>query len=114
MSKKAASKVQAKQSINVGELNFQQLKIRIEKVILRLDQLLCRVREKTALAVFLTELTQDFQFDLLTSSDDLKTLTLEDKLVALEEFERGKLCSQSFKKLRRRGMEVDLTTIMVR
>ena len=114
MSKKSRTKVQGRRGINVDELNFQQLKIRIEKVIVRLDQLLCRVTEKTDLAVFLTELTQNFQFDLLTSSEDLKTLTLEDKLVALEEFERGKLCSKSFKKLRRCGMEVDLTTIMVR
>ena len=72
------------------------------------------LKEKPDLAVYLGDLQEDMKFDLRTSSEDMEALTLEDKLVALEEFERGKLCSQSFKKLRRRGMEVDLTTIMVR
>ena len=109
MSSKSGSK-DAKRKPGI-KLNVKQLKERLEKVTTRLCELL---KEKPDIAVYLGDLQEDIKFDLLTSSEDLKALTLEDKLVALEEFDRGKLCSQSFKKLRRRGMEVNLTTIMVR
>ena len=148
----------------MSSMNFKELRARMEKVaicfhilllkvIRRLEQLLDRVNEKTELAIFLTDITENFQFDLLTDVEDLKTITTEDKLLALEESERwvlqrgntvlnykepfsalnsssfvvficpflhsffplrGKLCSQSFKRLRRRGLEVDLGIIMVR
>ena len=144
--------------------------------------------------IIISKISEDFQFDLLTNADDVKKITVEDKLNALEvmvmttlmmismgifpkwagrgrqrqfetfqkihtqptearggrpspgggvkviqiiqfhshhrhcqhqhhcphnnhhhhqESERGLLCSQSFKKLRRKGLAVDLATIMV-
>ena len=89
MSKKSTAKVAKFEPIS--DLSFKQLKERIEKVISRLDALLRRVREKTELAVFLTNITEDFTFDLVTNAEDLKHITVEDKLDALEESERGKL-----------------------
>ena len=89
MSKRPTNKLSKFEPIS--DLSFKQLKERIEKVISRLDALLRRVREKTELAVFLTTITEDFTFDLVTSSEDLKHITVEDKLDALEESERGKL-----------------------
>ena len=83
----------------MSSMTFKELRARMEKVaiciyilflkvIRRLEQLLDRVNEKTELAIFLTDITENFQFDLLTDVEDLKTITTEDKLLALEESER--------------------------
>ena len=83
----------------MSSMTFKELRARMEKVFIcfhilflkvirRLEQLLDRVNEKTELAIFLTDITENFQFDLLTDVEDLKTITTEDKLLALEESER--------------------------
>ena len=40
-------------------------------------------------------------------------ITIDDKLEALSETERGALCSHTYQKLRAKGLDVDLATIMV-
>ena len=34
--------------------------------------------------IIISKILEDFQFDLLTNADDVKTITVEDKLHALE------------------------------
>ena len=68
----------------IQELSFKNLKDRLEVVIDRLHQLLKRVTEKTDLAVFLTKVSKDFQFDMRDNWQDMKVITLDDKLDALK------------------------------
>ena len=103
----------ARSAQGLQDQSFQHLVARMESVIGRLDSLLARVTEKTELALFLTNITDDFKFDLNFNAADLNRVTTLDLLGALEESERGQLCSESYRRMAREGINMDLTVIMV-
>ena len=66
------------------ELSFNHLKEKLQAVVARLNQLVTRVTEKTDLAVFLTEICKDFQFDMKENWENVTVITIDDKLEALK------------------------------
>ena len=105
--------------------------VRLQAVIDKLNHLVVRVTEKTDLAVFLTEICSNFRFevkdnwanvDVITEDDELEALRLhimqkavKNKGITLNcsETERGRLCRDSYLKLKKKGYKVDLHMIMV-
>ena len=68
----------------IQDMSFNHLKDKLQGVIDRLNQLVTRVTEKTDLAVFLTEVCKDFQFDMRENWENVTVITIDDKLEALE------------------------------
>ena len=66
------------------DLSFNQLKEKLQAVIDRLNQLVSRVTEKTDLAVFLTVICKDFEFDMKDNWENVTVITIDDKLEALK------------------------------
>ena len=68
----------------IQDMSFNHLKDKLQAVIDRLNQLVSRVTEKTDLAVFLTEICKDFEFDMKDNWENVTVITIEDKLEALK------------------------------
>ena len=68
----------------IQDMSFNHLKDKLQGVIDRLNQLVTRVTEKTDLAVFLTEVCKDFQFDMRENWENVTVITIADKLEALK------------------------------
>ena len=68
----------------IQDMSFNHLKDKLQAVIDRLKELLSRVTEKTDLAVFLTEICKDFEFDMKDNWENVTVITIEDKLEALK------------------------------
>ena len=68
----------------IQDMSFNNLKDKLQAVIDRLNQLVSRVTEKTDLAVFLTEICKDFEFDMKDNWENVTVITIEDKLEALK------------------------------
>ena len=67
----------------IQEMPIDSLKERLQAVITRLNLLVSRVTEKTDLAIFLTEVCKDFQFDMRENWENVTVITIDDKLEAL-------------------------------
>ena len=96
----------------IQDQSISELKVRLQEVVDRLNQLITRVTEKTELAIFLIDVCADFELDMKENWEKVTVITLDDKLEALCETERGALCSQTYKKCAAKGLDVDLVTIM--
>jgi len=96
----------------IHDLSFEQLKNRLQSVVYKLAQLTSRVTEKTELAIFLTAICTNFKFEVKNNWNDLDVITIDDELEALTETEQGELCRQSYLRLKKKGMDVDLRMIM--
>ena len=68
----------------IQDMSFNHLKDKLQAVIDRLNQLVSRVTEKTDLAVFLTEICKDFEFDMKDNWENVTVITIDDKLEALK------------------------------
>ena len=68
----------------IQDMSFNHLKYKLQAVIDRLNQLVSRVTEKTDLAVFLTEICKDFEFDMKDNWENVMVITIEDKLESLK------------------------------
>ena len=53
-----------------------------------------------------------FQLDMKENWEKVTMITIDDKLEALSETERGSLCSSTYQRLREKGMDISLVTIM--
>ena len=53
-----------KQLTKIHDLNFDQLKNRMQSVVHKLDSLVTRVTEKTELAMFLTQVCTNFRYEI--------------------------------------------------
>ena len=68
----------------IQDLSFNNLKDRLQAVVGRLNQLVSRVTEKTDLAIFLSDICKDFQFDMRENWENVTVITIDDKLEALK------------------------------
>ena len=76
-------KYKREKDLKIQDLNFDQLRERIQTVIDKLNNLVVRVTEKTELAVFLTEICSNFRFEVKDNWSNLDVITVDDELEAL-------------------------------
>ena len=64
--------------------NSHQLFERLKNIIGKLEGLVTRVRQKTELSIFLTEVGNQFELEMMDDWDKVDLITIEDTLAALE------------------------------
>ena len=96
------------------ELNTDELKERLTKILTMLEGLLGHTegQKRTELVTFLCSLVEEFQLDVETDLRKFEEVSLEDKLEVLKESDRGELCFKVYRMGKQRGLQLELETIM--
>ena len=76
-----------------------------------MEELINRVNERTELGEFLLEVVAQLKIGDTKQFD--RTITTEDKLLALEETSRGAVVSGTYTKCQERNVPLDLEVLMV-
>ena len=102
------------ESLALIALDGDELKKRLQNIIVKLERLLEQTKgqQKTQLLTFLLTIVAEFELEVETDYKRFDQVTIQDRLSALGETERGALCSKVYFSSKEKGVELDLNTIM--